>query len=270
MSFNPKITAEYFLELASEQRLGILLQLNEKNLTLTELAKKLDATAPEVSRNLQRLKKNELIKKESDGSYHLSTSGKAILSQIPSLVFLKNNKNHFKDHDFGDVPIKFIMRLGQLFSGQTINGFVKVQEKWQQIYKNADKYIYNILSEVLYSEELMSNLISKLKDGIKINSIFSETAVIPEKRKEILKKFNFKKFSDESTFGKKMKKEVKISIVLSEKEAGIMFSKDDEADISTMFYHDNKEFHSWCFDYFKYCWENASQFQERKLNDQSR
>ena len=47
--------AQYFLEVSSEQRLKIIQLINEKEFRLSELAKKLDATTPEVHRNLERL-----------------------------------------------------------------------------------------------------------------------------------------------------------------------------------------------------------------------
>ena len=266
MEFNPEKASKNFLELASEQRLKILLQLLDEKTNLSEMARKLDATAPEVKRNFDRLLGRKLIQKDFGKKYSLTTYGNAVLEQIPSLVFLDGNKKYFQDHDFGDIPSKFIMRLGQLMNHQLIEGFVKVQERWHKIYKNASGYIFNILSEVSYTDEFVEDLHNKLKNKIKINSIFSENTIIPEKRNEILKKFNFKKFVEEGNFERKMKKEVKVSVVLNEKEGGIMFTKDNNVDMSKMLYSSDPQFHDWCLDYFIHCWEKSGIFQERKLN----
>ena len=40
---------------------------------------------------------------------------------------------------------------------------------------------------------------------------------------------------------------------------------DNEVDMGDMLYGKDSEFHEWCFDYFKHCWENAGAFQENKL-----
>jgi len=266
MDFDPERAAKNFLELASEQRLRILLQLLHSKTKLSDMARKLDATAPEVKRNFDRLLGRKLIQKDSEGKYSLTTYGKAVLEQFPSLVFLDKNNKYFQDHDYGDIPPKFIMRVGQLMNNHLVEGFVKVQESWLKIYKNANEYIYNILSEVSYTDENIKELFGKLEKKIKIKSIFSETAIIPEKRKTVLKKFNFKKFIEEGDFARKMKKRVIVSIVLSEKDAGIMFTKENNVDMSKMFYSSDPQFHDWCLDYFNYCWHESGIFQERKLN----
>ena len=85
--------ADEFLELASEQRLEILEKLKEKSLNISKLAKLLGATNPEVHRNVGRLTKSKIIEKNTDGNYQLTTFGKAILSQIPTISFLAENRD---------------------------------------------------------------------------------------------------------------------------------------------------------------------------------
>ena len=65
-----------------------------------------------------------------------------------------------------------------------------------------------------------------------------------------------------------MKKDVKIVVVLNEKEACVMFPTiDGEADMSEMFYSNDTLFHEWCLDYFRYCWYGSDVFQESKLKE---
>ena len=64
--------AKYFLEISSEQRLKIIQLLNEKEYKLSELAKKLDATTPEVHRNLERLEKMGFLIKNSNAHFVLT------------------------------------------------------------------------------------------------------------------------------------------------------------------------------------------------------
>lgn len=237
MNYQYESAANYFLELASEQRLSILFKLLEEKSKISVIAKELEATVPEVYRNFERLVKAELIMKDADGNYHLTTYGKTVCNQIPSLVFVSQNRKYFKNHDFGDMPKKFIQRIGALSSGQHIKGFVKVLEQWKDIYNNANEYIFNILSEVSYTPDLIEPLVAKLKKGVKVNSIFSESAIIPKERKKILDTIDFKKYIEKDLVERRMKKDVKVVSVLNEKEAGIMFPAiDGEADMSEMFY----------------------------------
>jgi predicted transcriptional regulator len=262
-------TASEFLELASEQRLGIILRLVEKESNVSKMAKELDATVPEVYRNFDRLVKAGLIYKDTDGNYHLTTYGKTVCTYVPSLLFMSRNKKYFIDHNFGDVPRKFIDRIGALAPGQRISGIVKVLEQWKDIYENSTEYIYNVLSEVPYTVDLMEPLVERIKKGVKVNSIFSESAIVPKERKKILDKLEFKKFIDKGVVERKMRKNVSVVVVLNEKEAGIMFpTTDGNADMREMLYSNDQYFHEWCLDFFRYCWYDSTAFQESKFKEQ--
>ncbi|MFB5621555.1 MAG: helix-turn-helix transcriptional regulator, partial [Candidatus Nitrosomaritimum yanchengensis] len=130
-------TADYVLDLASPQRLNILFILLGKNSTPTQIAKKLDATKQEVHRNFTRLVESGLIEKRIDGKYSLTTFGEVVCTQVPTVVFLSQNRKYFEEHTLGDIPYKFKMRCGQLANGNHIKGFSKVMEQWKSIYKNS-------------------------------------------------------------------------------------------------------------------------------------
>jgi predicted transcriptional regulator len=258
--------AAEFLELSSEQRLGVILYLNKEKSNLVNLARQFDATASELHRNLGRLQKAGIVKKDADGTYHLTLYGKTICTQIPTIAFMSNNKKYFESHDFGDISIKHIQRIGALFDSEIISGYVKVMEQWESIYKNAKEYICNILIETPYNERLLKILENKLDSKTRISSIFSEYAVIPKERQEILPKFNFTKFVKNGLLERKMMNGLKIGLVLNEREAGLSFpTASSEPDLSKMFYSQDSTFHEWCVDFFSDCWKKSTAFQEAKL-----
>jgi len=259
-------TAEYVLELASSQRLSILIGLLNKDLTPTIFAKEIGATKQEVHRNFLRLEKAGLIKKKVNGTYSLTTFGQTLCTQVPSLVFLSQNRRYFEEHNFGEVPHKFQMRCGQLANSQYIKGISKVLEQWKLVYKNSDEYVCEILSEVPL--DLIEPLVKKIKKGVKFNYIFSESAVVPKGRRALLKKLGFDKLVEKGLIKRKMEKNVQTVVVLNEKEACLMFpSLDGESDLSEMFYSDDPMFHEWCLDYFRYCWYGSDVFRESKLKE---
>jgi len=267
LDFKTQEIAKELFELASEQRLEILFRLHRGNSTISVIAKELGATMPEVFRNFDRLVKAGLIEKITDGSYHLTLFGETMYTQIPSIVFVSHNKKYFEKHHFGDLPKKFIQRIGALYLGEYLKGFVKTQERWRNIHKNAQEFIYNILPEVPYTSEIIDIVETKAKKEIPIHSIFSETTIIPEDRKKIFKKHDFQKFIENGVIERKMTKDLKVAVLLNEKEACIMFpTKDDEVDMGEMLFSAEPEFHEWCLDYFKHCWQKAGSFQESKLN----
>jgi len=257
--------AKDLFEIASEQRLEILFRLEEKKSTPSVIAKQLDATVPEVFRNFERLVKAGLIEKEVDGNYHLTIHETTILAQIPSLTFLSKHKGYFKNHSYGNIPTKFIQRIGALGSGKHIKGMVKVLEQWKEIHKNAEKYIYNILTEIPYSPDIIETVAAKAKEDVNIRSVLSDQVIVPNARKEVYEKLQFKKFIEKGVIERKMQNDVQVVVLLNEKEACIIFPKDGEADMTEMLYSSEPAFHEWCFDYFQHCWANSMPFQERKL-----
>jgi predicted transcriptional regulator len=260
-----EISAELF-EVGSDQRLSIILHLNEKNWSISALAKELDATVTEVHRNFGRLQKTGFISKNVDGTYRLTVKGENICIQIPSIEFILKNSKYFENHTFGDLPIKFRQRIGNLSESKNIKGVVRVLEKWKQIHSNANEYICNILAEVPYSKEIIDVVEKKLNDKIKINSIFAENAIIPEERESTFKTKNFTKFVKDELLVRKMVDNVSVVVLFNEKESSVIFPNlNGEPDLSEMFYSDDSQFHEWCVDYFEYMWKKSSSFQESKL-----
>lgn len=258
--------ADYFLELASKQRLEILQRLATKPSKITTIAKEIGATVPEVHRNFERLAKSSLVEKGSNGVFQTSVFGSMVLEQIPSIMFMTKNEKYFTNHSFWNIPVKFIQRIGSLNDSEHIKGFVKIQECWKSIYKNAEKEILNILYEVPYSLEIMKLLDDKIKSRVKLQTIFSENTVVPKERKQIIEKSGFKKNIQDGLFERKMQKDVSCVLVLNEKEACLSFPKNiNEPDVGEAFYGTASGFLEWCRDYFLYCWQSAEAFKENRL-----
>jgi len=257
--------ASDILQIASEQRLKIMLKLQEKNSNVTNMAKELDSTVAELYRNFERLMKSDFIYKDSNGNYNLTTYGKAVCACIPSIAFLSRNKKYFNGHDFGVLPKKFIQSIGALESGKYQKGFTKVIQQWKEICENANEYIYDILYEEPL--ELIDPIVDKAKQGVKINSIFSTSTVIPKGRKEIVAKPAIKKLIQDGLIERRMSN-VNVVVILNEKEACVMFpTSNGDTDMSSMFHSTEPIFHQWCLDYFKHCWNNSHPFQESKLQE---
>jgi len=176
------------------------------------------------------------------------------------------NKKYFEKHDFGNVPHKFNMRCGQLAVSTHVKGITKVLEQWKNIYKNSNEYIYEVVSEAPF--DLIEPLVKQIKKGVKFHYIFSESTVVPKGRKALLKKLGFDKLIEKGLIDRKIVSDVQTVLVLNEKEACVMFPKNDEdPDITEIFYSDDTMFHEWCLDYFRYYWYGSDIFQESKLKE---
>lgn len=259
-------TSAEFLELASEVRLKIMFDLLQKPSRLTTLSKKYDVSPQEIHRNFERMVNSDLIVKQENNFYALTTFGQAICTQIHSFSYLSQNKKYFKTHNFGNLPSKFLRRIGDLSTSQEIAGVSRVLETWKRIYKTADDYIFNILSETPL--ELMDLMIKRVKHGTKYRHIISEDASIPKGRKKLLEKSGFYALLESEKIERRMLKSVQISVILNENSAGLMFpDSTGRPDLRSMFFSEDESFREWCLDYFKYCWNVSDPFKEFKLKE---
>jgi predicted transcriptional regulator len=266
VSWESENVASGFLELASEQRLNIVRSVAKNKLNISKLANLLDATKPEIHRNVTRLTKAGLIEKNTDGDYGLTVYGNTILVQIPSLTFFAENKQFFKNHTLGNLEDKFIQRIGALENKKQVKGYVKTLEKWRHIHENAKKYVCNILSEVPYSGDIIEVISKQLKNDIHIRSVFSDKAIVSEERKKIFEEKDFQKYVKNGNLERRMKKNVTVVVIVTDKESAVFFQNlEGTTDLSEMFYSSNPKFREWCYDYFTWCWETGSSFQESKL-----
>jgi len=268
MKFSTEKVSSEFFEIGSEQRLSILLHLQEKNWSISALAKELDSTVTEVHRNFGRLQKVGLIFKNSDGTFRLTVRGENICSQVPTVSFFLENTKFFDSHNLGKMPTKFRQRIGSLHNCKHVKGVVRVLEKWRQIHNDANQYICNILTEVPYSKDIIDVVEEKLNKKIKIKSIFSENAIIPDERKSVFKIKNFTKFIRDDLLIRRMVDHVDIVVLFNEKDSCVVFPNlNGEPDMSEMFFSDDPDFHEWVLDYFEYFWNNSTSFQESKLKE---
>jgi len=162
------------------------------------------------------------------------------------------------------MPHKFVQRIGALTNSKLVTGFTGVTETWREIFSNAEEYVYGLLVEEPIG--LIEPIINKAKKGIQIQTIFSDSAIIPKNREKILSELGVEKLIKDGIIQRKIKNDIKVAVILNEKEGGIMFSTmKGEPDISKMFFGDSELLHEWCLDYFRYSWHNAYPFREEKL-----
>ena len=258
--------SEEFLELASSLRLNIMFELEKKPSRITTMAKKFDVSSQEIHRNLDRMVNNGIVMKQKNNHYDLTTFGRALCAQTPSVSYLSKNKDYFKTHNFGTLSQKFLQRIGDLNESEEIVGVSRVLETWKKIYKTADEYIFNVLSETPL--DLIELMISRVKKGVKYKHIISENASVPKGRKKLLEKSGFYPLLESGKIDRRMLKSVQISVILNEKSAGVMFpDSSGQPDLRSMFYSTDEKFRDWCFDYFVHCWNISDAFKEFKIKE---
>jgi predicted transcriptional regulator len=257
---------DIFWELAGEIRRSILFKLKEGNIKLSQLAKVLDTSIQEVHRNVNRLIDAGLIEKDSTGVLSLTTYGNTVLTQIPSFQFLAKNKPYFEEHTLGDLPMKFIQRIGALNNSELINGVVAILARWKEMYNNATSNIMEIMAQVPL--DLIEPLVNKVKQGVKFSYIFGENTIVPKGRAKLLNQLGWNTFISKGLVERRMIHIVRVMVIVTDEEAGVLFpNKKGITDINQMFYSKDKLFHEWCLDLFRYTWYSATTFDESKLKE---
>lgn len=262
-------TEEIFSSLANSQRLAILYIISENKKTLSSIAKELKITTQETHRNLNKLMNSNIIEKDFKGYFSLTVFGDMIIKNISAINFLSKHKRFFSEHNFHNIPIKFIQRIGALEKSDFLPGFVAVIEYIKRMYQNCEKYIYSILPQVPL--DLIHTAIPIVRErGLKFKHILPIDALIPKKSEEFLENEGYSKLLHKGIIERRMVTKTNLGIVLTEHQALVMFPLSKGlVDMNFIFCNnvsmDGGLFHEWCLDYFIEIWNNAKTFDAGKL-----
>ncbi|HEX7258689.1 MAG TPA: ArsR family transcriptional regulator [Nitrososphaeraceae archaeon] len=262
-------TEEIFSSLANSQRLAILYIISENKKTLSSIAKELKITTQETHRNLNKLMNSNIIEKDFKGYFSLTVFGDMIIKNISAINFLSKHKRFFSEHNFHNIPIKFIQRIGALEKSDFLSGFVAVIEYIKRMYQNCEKYIYSILPQVPL--DLIYTAIPIVKErGLKFKHILPIDALIPKKSEEFLENEGYSQLLHKGIIERRMVTKTNLGIVMTEHQALVMFPLSKGlVDMNFIFCNnvsmDGGLFHEWCLDYFIEIWNNAKTFDAGKL-----
>lgn len=254
-----------FFELAGDLRYSTLMKLRNRSYRLSQLAEELNATMQETHRNISRLVSSNLVTKGLEGELLLTPYGESIVSLIPGYAFMFQNRGYFNDHTFGDLPLKFIRRIGSLAECEIVNGVMAILQRWKYIFLSSKEYIKEIISEV--PVDLIETLSSRIQNGVKFSYIFPWDPIVPKGRSEILERICWRGLISKGLVERRMLDTVKLVLIFNERQSCVAFpSLKGRPDLNIVYYGDNNEFHEWCEDYFEYQWNRAGVFDESKLS----
>ncbi|MFB3888481.1 MAG: helix-turn-helix transcriptional regulator [Candidatus Bathyarchaeia archaeon] len=138
-----------FFELASESRIEILRELQKENLKMQDIARRLNLTATEAFRQLERLSAALLVQRQPDGTYALTPFGRLELHLSSSMEFALKHKQYFLTHDVWRLPQQFVDRIGELSKATLNMNLVESTRKSSQIIGEAQRYMWGISPEPL-------------------------------------------------------------------------------------------------------------------------
>lgn len=246
-------------------RRSILFCLMERDMKISQLAKKLDISLQAFQKHSTKLIEAELIKKNQLGLLSLTQMGFALTKQIPSIQFLYENKELFENHSLSFLPTKFVERIGDLREFDLINGISKNMEKFHKLIEESTKHVKVINLPIL---DVKNKVFSKIfQKDIKMQYILDINSKSP-KDVGLTRKMGEKELISQSIIQKRMIMDSHITLCTSEKSAGLMFPDlNGNVDMNSLLFSSDKKFIDWCTDLFDHMWQNSHTFVEGKISE---
>jgi predicted transcriptional regulator len=141
------------------------------------IGKELDTTVQDIHRNVNRLTDRGLLRREN-GEIHLTEYGRIVTKQIPFFIFMKKHRKFFEEHTLGDIPEKFLQRIGALQNCELVRSVAAVMERLKKLEYDATKHLRIIVSQA-WSEE--GRIIVELSmHGVQVMGIMGKNTIMPQ------------------------------------------------------------------------------------------
>jgi predicted transcriptional regulator len=232
--------------LSSADRRRIIEELQMQNLKLNEVAKKLDITATEALRQLQRLTDAGLLEKTPEGKYRSTPYARLILESSSAMYFLSKHREYFMAHDTSLIPPQFRARFGELSKTVLLTEAVPNMNAGIEVLKNAEKLIDLMAEHRLEQHGQITR--QRSLAGVKIRRLVQESLIEAIKEEHV---------ADKQPGEWRFVPKVCAVLVITEKSTGIAFRKlDGEMDYQ-VFAGTDPDSIKWASDLFEDQWNNA-------------
>jgi predicted transcriptional regulator len=238
--------AELFFLLAGVDRRRILSVLQKENLKLNETAKRLEMTATETLRQLQRLTEGGLLEKTPDGKYRLTSYAKLVLDTSSPLEFISKFREFFLVHDASLLPAEYRARLGELSEAKLIATTTETFNNTTEMIKNARERIEATV-EVGFEVHL-DMMKQRLEEGVKVRWLTQESFLTKARQNLLSEKQLPEIRSTPRLCG---------HIYVTDKTAAITLRRNDGTMSLSSLYGEDSSFLKWAADLFTYEWQKA-------------
>jgi predicted transcriptional regulator len=240
---NQEELAKLFFELASDSRLQILNELSGEALKMQEITRRLDVTATEAFRQLERLGAASLVARLPEGTYALTAYGRLVLQVASPLSFLLKHKTYFLSHNVTALPYQFINRLNELSKATLTLDTMESLNKGQRLFIEMKQFGWGMAEGVV--PELMGPVMEQKRlTGVKMRFIVPEGKLPPNPPAV-------------ANIEARSLNEVPAVIALSESEAMLCLRTSEGKMDYSAFYGSDPMFLGWVKELFLYYWEKG-------------
>jgi predicted transcriptional regulator len=255
--------SDLLFELSNEDRLKILLELEDEPMNLSSIAKKLDFTAQGTSRNVARLTQISMIERNSSGDYALTSYGENALKLLAPYEFLVQEKAYILSHTTRWLPQSFISRLGELRNSLRATELLDVVSNIGRCRRASEEYEWFISPGRMSSPRDAHDSVAQLKRGVKLKVIEPMYYVPPDDVMSETPREYLDFFEEQWRRGNIQTRHldgVKVRMYMTEDEVAILALPKTDGEVDILGYHSrDPAFHSWCGDLFEYYWSQAKQ-----------
>jgi predicted transcriptional regulator len=241
-----EVMEKLLFELASESRLSILSELQKENLKMQDIARRLDVTATEAFRQLQRLSEAGLVQKQPEGTFAITQYGKLVLHLSASFEFISKHKDYFSTHDIMRLPLQFVNRLSELSQAELVMDTIKSLNKGEHALMEAEQYGWGI-AEGTIPEHMGPIMDKRIQKGLKLKFLIPENSTLANVNPtEMTRNLEVKYLS-----------ELPALVVLTEKEGSICLRQIGGRMDYAGFFGKQPDFLNWVKDLFLYYWRKG-------------
>ena len=248
---------DLLFEVSNEDRLRILLQLEERAMRVTDISRELGLSIQESSRHVSRLGEVGLTRKDVEGFYRLTPYGVLILENLRELEFTSKHSEYFSKHTIERLPKEFVKRIGDLADSKYTHNMMDFLQSIEKITRNAEEKIwlyvdrYPVNSIVFINEALDRGVEFKCIEPVE-GIIGPNPSIYEPKEME-----GFRRAGTTPLVEHRTKEKVDAFLFLSEDECALALpTPDGELDYRGFTAEDERSL-KWCMDLFQHYWETA-------------
>ena len=248
---------DLLFEVSNEDRLRILLRLNESPARASELSRDLDLTIQEIGRHIARLTDVGLTQKDVDGFQHATPYCRYLLDLLQGLEFTVQNREYFSTHLLNSIPTDFSSRIGTLSRSRYTDNLFNFLHFFENGIKEAEEYIWIQVDQ--YPLTALSTIIEALNRGVN----FKIVEPLAGAAGPVL---NVDEFDENPLLSRAMRtpqveqrslEEISVFQFVSESKGALAFITNEGNFDYKGFIVEDEEGLAWCRDLFQRFWEAA-------------
>jgi predicted transcriptional regulator len=263
----PMVFYDALFELSNEDRHGILLQLVDEAMNVTQISKTLGLSLTETSRHVSRLVEVGMAGKDAEGLYHVRPFGTLFLAQIRGAEFITDHRDYFNSHTPERLPPELVLRMGELRRSTFVGDVMRVLFNVNRLMEEAEEYFWNISDKYIMSTLPLVKRVAY--EGVKARAIDLKGYVFPSEMKESVSEEAIEAAHAAKAQGSiemKMLDRIDVFLWMSEKEVAALAFPTLEGGFDYLGFtsKDNRTL-KWCRELFLHYWDRAEPKHEFSL-----